>query len=154
MVATGTKQIISITVETLPDDDADLSYLGKYSNQWEEGAIERKDRTGATYRYFIPAMSGAETGNPESPQQDFERMEAYNRNYWGLVGIQAKASIVINGVCQRIGSGGLWGIESDSGQDYLKEVAREQLDELTGILENLGFAPEEISAAEVVIDLI
>jgi hypothetical protein len=32
---------------------------------------------------------------------------------------------VVNGVCQTITSGGLWGIESDSSRQYLSEVEQE-----------------------------
>ncbi len=39
---------------------------------------------------------------------------------------------------QEIDSGGLWGIESDSGEDYFKEVAGEQIDEIEGYLKILN----------------
>jgi hypothetical protein len=41
----------------------------------------------------------------------------------------------------------LWGIESDSGADYLEEVAKEELSALADELRDFGFSEEEISLA-------
>jgi hypothetical protein len=48
---------------------------------------------------------------------------------------------------QRITSGGLWGIESDSDAAYLKEIEQEQLSELRDQLHAIGFSTRSISAA-------
>jgi hypothetical protein len=45
-----------------------------------------------------------------------------------------------------IRSSGLWGIESDSGDDYFKEVALEQLDELENMLQAIGIPQTEVDA--------
>lgn len=70
-------------------------------------------------------------------KQDRERLAAYNRNEWHMVGVYAEASVHINGVKQTLRSGGLYGIESDSG-DYLDEIAAEQVEDLKQILGYLG----------------
>lgn len=44
-------------------------------------------------------------------------------------------------------SAGLWGIESDSDQSYLDEIATEQLAELLGILHEQGYTDKQISEA-------
>lgn len=76
-------------------------------------------------------------------QDEFkDRLEEYRNDGFYFVGIQAKAEILIpvgsHQIFQTIGSGGLWGIESDSDDEYKKEVAAEEIDTLKGILEQLN----------------
>jgi hypothetical protein len=86
--------------------------------------------------------------------QDYNRMEALNNGQWYYIGIIAKAKILIplkgnpgSSQYQAISSGGLWGIESDSGEDCLQETAREQLQDLAGQLEALGIGKRAIQYA-------
>lgn len=85
------------------------------------------------YRYFN--TSGNYKGEPlvdivTHTKQDYARMERLNTGDWSFIGIDARAKIVIGGVCQTIASGGLWAIESDSEDSYLKEEEQNQLAEL------------------------
>ncbi len=88
----------------------------------------------------------------ENARKDYERMEAYNASEWSFIGIRAVAHIVIRHpssdlwISQTITSGGLWGIESDSDESYLRSVEKEQLGELRGILHELGFSTRAIAA--------
>jgi hypothetical protein len=50
-------------------------------------------------------------------------------------------------VVQRITSGGLWGIESDSGKDHFESTAREELAQLKDELVGLGFSRRAIATA-------
>ena len=76
---------------------------------------------------------------------DFEdRFQQYRNGDFSFIGISAEAEIVVNGVCQTITSGGLWGIESDSDQQYLSEVEQEEVDQLKAILQSLGFSDNEL----------
>ena len=79
--------------------------------------------------------------------QDYARMEAYNADEWSFIGIDARAEIVIGGVCQTIKSGGLWGIESDSEESHFCETEQDELAALRGILNELGFSKRAIAAA-------
>ena len=89
-------------------------------------------------------MTGEDTGNPNSPEEDYQRMESYNRGNWAMIGIKAIAEIAILikkytptiKLIQVITSGGIWGIESD--QDSFKEYETSQLDELKDVLEALN----------------
>jgi len=83
----------------------------------------------------------------ENARKDYARMEAHNRNEWGFIGIQAQAEIVLDGVCQTIQSGGLWGIESDSEESYFRKIEHEELTSLRGILHTMGFSKRAIAAA-------
>ena len=146
--------IESIRIEHRPDDNPDLSWLGYYTDNPKSDemskAIDRQARGdvgSCEYRYFVPAMAGDETGNPESPEQDYRRCEDYNRGDWYMLGVIAKAEILSpGGVIQTVRSGGLWGIESDAG-DYFDEVEAEQLAELRTELESLGFGERAIDRA-------
>ena len=138
------KRIVNIEFVRDTDDCPDLSHLGEYHTESRSNAIDRQERGDmgrGEYRYFSPAMTGEETGNPESPEQDYQRYEAYNRGEWCMIFCFAKATVSVNGVLQTITSGGLAGVESDSDESYFKEIEAEQREELKAILTDLGFNP-------------
>ena len=97
---------IVITVERLWDDDPDLSWLDQTDDQMGDG--------------FEDAAR--------------ERTEGYRRGDWHMIGIRAYADVYVNGVRQRLTSAGLWGIESDSDEDYLRSIEEEERDELAEII--------------------
>ncbi len=141
----GSITLMKVEVKVETDECPDLSYLGKYGNDDRPGAIDRKEQgdwNPRDYQYFYPAMTGEETGNPDSPMQDYRRMEDYGKT-WNMAGVYATAEIVIKtdghdwGTIQTIRSGGLWGIESDSRRDYIREEAETQLTELEDLLREL-----------------
>lgn len=143
-------EIRSVRVCREVDDNPDLSYLGEYESVAGKNAIDRKERGDqerGQYRYCNITLSAEETGNPDSVEQDYERMEAYNRGGWCMMGVYAEAEISVIGVCQTIRSGGLWGIESDSEDSYFSEVGAEELNDLRNQLEALGFSRREINEA-------
>lgn len=85
-------------------------------------------------------------------KQDYERMQAYGHDQFTFIGIKAVASIAVptapgNATVQQISSGGLWGIESDSGNTYLNEVEHDELNELKTQLVELGFSKRAIATA-------
>jgi hypothetical protein len=106
---------------------------------------------GREYRFFMPYAGGEKPGTDDYRKyglEDFKRMESYNRGHWHYLGIIAKAEIVSpQGVCQTIRSGGLWGVESDSGHEYLAEVEGEELAALKAELTALGIGARAIAHA-------
>ena len=105
------KVTISYARMTTPDEYPDLSYLEQdYSDVADEA--ER-----AKYR-----------------EQDRLRLEAYNRGDWACIGIRAQATIAIkrNGytTTYTLKSPGLWGIESDADESYLREVFENECEAL------------------------
>ena len=147
-----TKRIVRVEFVREVDDSPDLSYLGEYSNSPSGDAVtidreERGDMGRGEFRYFIAGMSPEDTGNPSSVEEDYKRMESMNRGDWCMLFCQARAQISINGVMQRVTSGGLGGVESDSGDDYFDEIKGEQLEELREILKSMGFRAKQIDAA-------
>jgi hypothetical protein len=101
--------------------------------------------------------------NPEEQKayvQDQKRKQAYDRGRWHMIGIKAVATIHIpfevitnngketNFEIETIDSGGLWGIESNSGKPYLKQVATEQIEELKGYLQTLNVDLSSFASAK------
>jgi hypothetical protein len=126
----------SVEIESSPDVDGDTSYLGEFTDTWSEEAIERSNVRRGEYKYFLPAESQdslkdqfSRLGHSkddstrlaqEAVQRALNRMEDCG-NGWSFIGIIARASW--DGV--ELGSASLWGIESDSGAEYLSETAWE-----------------------------
>jgi hypothetical protein len=152
--------LVALEVRLEVDDDADTSFIDTYN---ETGHLDpsrvvdrqaRGDRERGTYRYFVAAMGPSETGNPESVEADYQRLEAFNAGSWHMVGIYAKATIATpNGdgtaTLQTLRSGGLWGIESDSDPAYLRSVAEEEVADFRVQLRALGIRmpPAMVAAA-------
>ncbi len=133
---------------TRTDENPDLSHLGEYAAlPGEEGrTIDRLKRGGVgrgEYRYFVASMSGEETGNPASVEQDFTRMEDYNRGNWYMTGIAASVTLRIpqgdgGFILHTVETPGLWGIESDSDEAYVQEVFREECSTLVKMIQQLA----------------
>ena len=139
------KKIVDIKIVQRPDPVDDGSQLGKYTDEWSEHAIDRKERgdwSPGQFRYFVPVTIYAEYRDV-----DYKRAEAFNNSEWSFVGVQAVATIETNGLRNRLTSGGLWQVESDSDAAYLAEIGAEQVDELRDVLLELGFTPAEIEQA-------
>ena len=128
---------------------------------------ERGDMSSREYRYFNPSFNYVDKQGKALPEntpeevrkyvrQDYERMERLNAGDWCYIGIRAETEVISNtqgtgdkwhGVVQRVTSGGLWGIESDSDRDYLESVERDELANLRDELTALGFSKRAISTA-------
>jgi hypothetical protein len=115
---------VTVRLETVDDHDTDTSWLGRYtdhptSEEWAANlVVEREWPANREYKYFVGAKWSEKR---EHVLQDYERMEALNRGDWRFMGIIA--TVYVNGV--EMGSSSLWGVESDSGDDYFLEVARD-----------------------------
>ena len=70
--------------------------------------------------------------------EDQARLDAWRADEWSFIGIHALAllTFIRNGTATtaEIESAGLWGIESDSNQEYLDSVFKEECDELCAML--------------------
>ncbi len=129
----------------------DTSWIGEYHSDQRDGAIDRKERGDmerGDYRYWSPANTAEETGNQDSVEQDYQRSESLSGGDWCFMGVWCEAEVQLaSAVCQHIRSGGLWGIESDSDDDYLDQVECEQLAELREQLFAIGFTQLQIDTA-------
>jgi len=133
-----TLKLKKITIVVKDDVDADTSWLGGYGSVPKEGCIDRQeqgDMRRNNYRYFYPC-------NKENAMEDYKRMESLNKRDWSFHGIVAEAEVHNEkkdySRIHKITSSGLWGIESDGTDEYKKEVALEQIDDLAGELVAFG----------------
>lgn len=91
--------------------------------------------------------------DPEYEEEDRARHEAWQRGEWSYVGIQAVAQIEFcladipqgSAGFEKISSGGLWGIESDSEESYFAEVYADEVSDLKDRLKALGIGDELIT---------
>jgi len=109
--ATAPLRVDSIALKWEHDDNPDLSWL-------EQDYSDCSPAEAAKYR-----------------QQDKDRLAAYNRGDWYMQGCFAVAEVSYSigqgsRRIEKFTSGALWGIESDCGDDYRKQVEQEQLDDL------------------------
>ncbi len=79
--------------------------------------------------------------DPDYRQQDEARLRAWRNDEWHFIGIRAKAVIKIphgtNPECwitSELFSPGLWGIESDSDQEYFEQVYQDEREILLDML--------------------
>ena len=72
---------------------------------------------------------------------DLKRRDAWRAGEWDYVGVIARATIKIPygaaSITATIDSPGLWGVENDSGEDYLAHVFGEERATLLDMLESL-----------------
>lgn len=69
-----------------------------------------------------------------------DRRAAYQRDEFSFVGIRARVRRHNwrTGVVSVVESAGLWGVESDSGEDYFRAVGEEELASITGDVATAG----------------
>lgn len=76
-------------------------------------------------------------------QPDFEERRAqYLADLFSFVGIRAEVRVhdTTTGVSTTVTSGGLWGIESDSGDEYLRQIGTEELATISAELASRGIS--------------
>ena len=118
--------IQEIVIKHLVDEYPDLSYLEQ----------EYKDCTPKE--------------NKKYQARDKARLDAFNNGDWYAMGIRAEADILVplellgyvgakrNYQIVSVNSGGLWGIESDSDKQYIKDEEASQIEELKKLLKVLN----------------
>jgi hypothetical protein len=135
------------------DEYPDLTFLGEFSDTPGQFAIHHSDNAGE-FRYF----NADNVSNEAEARENYERMLQFNNGDICMKGIRAEAKIVTSfnlldpsqsATMNRISSPGLWGIESDRNEEYVKEIEKEELNELRDILTLLGFTSEQIDNAPI-----
>ncbi len=78
-------------------------------------------------------------------QEGFEdRLAQYQNGDFTFVGIRVEAEVEIDGAMQTLTSAGLWGIESDSEESFLKETAGEEWAQLRETLLTIGVPSKQV----------
>ena len=143
------KKINRIIIKHPIDSDPDLSWLGEFSNEKGEFAIEHDLSDSNTFNYF----NADNVENMRQAKQNYERMIDYDKSNWGMIGIKAEAEIATGTkgwqLLNTITSGGLWGMETDCDDDIIEGIENEQLDELKDVLRKLGFSKLQIEKAPI-----
>jgi hypothetical protein len=147
------KKINKITVKRIPDYDCDLSWIGTFNNEAKSDLAVKHNGGPREFSWFNPQKGACET--KEQAEKDYQRMMDYERGNWSMIGIKAEAETAVDigggsWKLDQITSGGLWGIESDIGEKYLKEVETEQLEEVKSYLKEYGFSDSDINSAPVI----
>ena len=143
-------RINKVTIIQELDESPDLSYLGHYSNSPEtkrkdEYAIKRENPGRGEYEYFIAEnVEGTPAQQKKYALENYKRMQDIDSGDTPVIGVHAEAEIVVDNTIQRISSGGLWGIESDSGKQYIEEIENDELDNLNRQLSALGISADHI----------
>lgn len=98
----GSKVDVTFRREVTPDDHPDLSWLDQTDKEMGEGF--------------------------ESEAQ--KRKDGYQRGDWHMVGVRAVADVTIvrkdRTATYTLRSPGVWGVESDSSEEYLQELFNEE----------------------------
>lgn len=148
-VSTDRAVLSGIEVKHLIDECPDLSYL-ESDYEYTEASRDDEGRFTPAHLTIKSSCQFSQKDVEEDGiakvlgwiRQNEERLEAYNRGSWWCVGIVAEATILLpHGTArkiQTISSGGLWGIESDSSNDYFKSEEDGQIDEVLGYLKALN----------------
>jgi len=115
---------------TTPDDCPDLSWLVDESRYTDESAADRR----------------------KAEQQDQDRLDAYNRGDWSMIGLQCQATIYIPAggssfAVYTLTSPGVWGVESDAAADYHGEILADERSTLRKHLTALADAWQAIRDA-------
>lgn len=85
------------------------------------------------YKWRIIVSPDSDPDTSFLEQEEFEeRLALYRRGDFAFVGVYAEAHDWTTGVTAR--SAGLWGIESDSGDDYMREIGIEECGEVAKAL--------------------
>lgn len=85
-------------------------------------------------------------------QEGFEdRLELYRAGTFELMGVRAKATVIVardsvpsSFAIYTLRSPGVWGVESDSGEDYLNEIYEEEKAQLIAALKAIGRLAETL----------
>lgn len=145
-------KIEKIVINHVVDENPDLSYLGEYSDTPGKVCIDRQERGDlqrGEYRYFNLGC-----GDAEYIERDYERFESYNNQNWCMLGIFATAVVSYpagktNRRIETLSSSGLWGIESDSDENYITDMENEQLEDLKQHLKAFGVDVTDFANIEI-----
>lgn len=148
---TASRKDFKRVIQDDPTDTGEDS-LGKYSDTPGPGAIDRKAicpcYSRNEFRYFNPANY-----DPKDPDADkyasayYHRAESRNYGEWGYQGIRASVVLAIpmgnHTILHRVESPGVWGVESDCGEEYRNEVFVDECSTLAEMLAAMGVVVTE-----------
>jgi len=134
-------KLSSIRIVEKVDEYSIPDWLGHYTDSDAgEFTIAREKIGNRGYKYFC----AENVENKEQSLENYQLYEKFNDGGWCLLYVYAEAQVVIGGIIQKIRSGGLGGIESESDKIYLEEIAKDEIFQLKQVLLEIGVPQEEI----------
>jgi hypothetical protein len=129
------------------DEYPDLSYLDMYT--MEDHLKKLKKCSSATRHALCEKYGSLRKTAQHYYEEEQYRIESYNDGNWCMLGCYALCKVYIPQgekyfSMQTFRSGGLWGIESDSGREYTRSVEQTEIEDLKSILVALGIEPGEV----------
>lgn len=143
------KQIgrVSLRVELEPDVNPDTSWIGTFSNEPDEYAIDHHERSGITrntYQYFNPC--NIDPDEPEKwAEKDYDHMMRLENGHSAFYGVVA--GVRIDG--KEIGFDSVWGFELDGSDSdgyidsEVRGIAREALADARRFVASISTQPRE-----------
>jgi DNA polymerase III alpha subunit len=165
------KKIMSIKTQKQHDNDADLSYLGKFhrgnrksfdmetydgfwftpANHWPHNPKNWNHVSQEDKEKVIKQYGSLKKADWTYARKDRQRLIDYYRDKWSMIGIILKIQVGISEDGKNWGildiDNSSWGIESDSGEKYFNEVIEDLKHEAIYKLKEIGFTEEEITVA-------
>jgi hypothetical protein len=147
------KKISEIVIQKVNDDYPDISYLGTFSNTpAAQFSILRSEEITGVEKGTYPYFNAANVDSMEQAMENYQRALAFDRGDVVSLGVRAAAHVKTsaNGkewMLHTIKTGGLYGVDSDSEQDYFSEIATQELAELCDVLREFGFTQQDIDNA-------
>jgi len=142
----GGGRLASISIKWVEDENPDLEFIGKFTDSYEEGAIELKGASGNEYKYFVSGNHAVFDKKSWShvpgkdvqkvirkhgslanvtrfyAREDMKRLESFYLGKWCMTGC------IVSGVYGALeASDSLWGIESDCSDRYRKSTERDRI---------------------------
>jgi len=137
------KRILEITLVREYDSDPDLSWL------ITECELTPDLRIISSCRYSDETiLEYGEEQVLEWIAEDHAQYRTYGDS-WHMVGVRAVAEVVVRGAIITVQTPGIWGIESDSDEEYFNAVALDECDYLRELLLEMDFCEAEIQRAIV-----
>ena len=163
-------KILSVRITRRVEEQPDLTQqLGSYTNDdadWNicrccgqyVALLHKNHPFGRRFpdnelKFFKPIAGDEKPGSENYKKfgkDDYKRMEAFNKDEWHQLGVSAEAVISLStcsSLTQTITSEVMWGVESDSDADHMREVEKGQLKVLRMELGFIGFSNKDIDEA-------
>lgn len=152
LIDTYTATIRSTEIVVRNDDDAgETDYLGYFTEDVSHVdaehyyIIDRGEKQAGYHseaRYYVSSFNYVDEAPADRESyalQDYERLEKFVAGAWWFIGVQVSAVVDVPGEGSRtVTSPGVWGIESDCGEEYVREVAEDEIAQLREELEGMG----------------
>jgi hypothetical protein len=164
-------QIMGLTLAEDYDEASDpceIMGLGTFLRFYKPGALHRRDHLGDRHpanelEWWLPDQPLEERrdyyhahGEAKGPawahankdlREDYHRHKRFADGDLHFMGLFVTATVKAAGTRQELRTAGLWGIDSDCGPEYRREIGRDELAEMGRVLRECGAGKRQITRA-------